>query len=61
MYVACGTEVFAYEGYLKFQGYAKAQGIDAEFEEIEGYKHEWRFWDITIQHIIKYFGINRKE
>jgi putative tributyrin esterase len=28
---------------------------------MEGYKHEWRFWDITIQHAIKFFGLGREE
>jgi putative tributyrin esterase len=61
MYVACGTDDFAYKGFLKFKDYAKELGLEAEFEEMEGYKHEWRFWDITIQHAIKFFGLGRDE
>ena len=38
-------------------------GIRAEIgapitcEEIEGYAHEWRFWDLTIQQALDFFGL----
>jgi len=61
IYAACGTEDFGYQNYLKFKEYAQKLGLDAEFEEIEGYNHEWRFWDLTIQHALHFFGLDRAE
>lgn len=56
LYIATGTEDFLYERwYLPFKKHAEEIGLDAEFEEIEGYQHEWRFWDITIQHALDFF------
>ena len=30
-------------------------------EEIEGFRHEWRFWDLTIQKAITFFGLDKPE
>jgi putative tributyrin esterase len=57
LYFACGTKDFLYDSYLEFKSYAKDIGLKADFEEIEGYGHEWRFWDLTIQHAIKFFEL----
>jgi putative tributyrin esterase len=56
-YFACGTEDFLYDHYLEFKAYAQDIGLKADFEEIEGYGHEWRFWDLTIQHALTFFGL----
>ncbi len=61
LYAACGEADGLYPGYLAFKEYCRQLGVDAKFEEIPGYKHEWRFWDITIQHAISYFGLDRPE
>jgi len=49
IYCACGTKDFGYERFREFQAYAQELGADITFEEIEGFAHEWRFWDLTIQ------------
>ncbi|MBR5995959.1 MAG: hypothetical protein IK026_05220 [Eubacteriaceae bacterium] len=56
-YFACGKKDFLYQSFTEFRKYAEQIGLDAEFEEIEGYGHEWRFWDLTIQHALDFFGI----
>jgi putative tributyrin esterase len=58
---ACGTKDFFYENYLTFKKYAEEIALQATFEELEGYGHEWRFWDITIQHALDFFGIHRQD
>jgi putative tributyrin esterase len=59
LYVTSGTDDFLYDDlYLPFKEHAKEIGLDATFEEIEGYNHEWRFWDITIQHALEFFHID---
>ena len=58
LYAACGTNDFLYEGiYQAFKRYAQEIGLEITFEEIEGYTHEWRFWDLAIQKAMDFFGI----
>ena len=60
LYFTCGKEDFLYERYKKFKAYAAEIGLEATFEEIEGYRHEWRFWDLTIQKALDFFGLPNK-
>ena len=56
MYFSCGTRDFVmYEHFRKFRAYAETLGLNAEFIEVEGYDHEWRFWEKEIQHAIDIF------
>ena len=59
IYAACGTKDFGYQNFLKFKDMLQGLGAKAKFEVIEGFAHEWRFWDLTIQHAIEYFGIKK--
>ena len=61
IYAACGKNDFLYAAYSTFKEYCGKLGVDAKFEEIEGYRHEWRFWDLTIQHAMTYFGLDKPE
>jgi len=62
LYFACGTEDFLYEDtYLTFKEYALQNNIPIIFEEIEGYGHEWRFWDLVIQRALAFFGLGDAE
>ena len=47
--------------YTTFKEHALKIGLDAKFEEFEGYKHEWRFWDLTIQRALAYFGFSSRD
>ena len=44
-----------YRHFQKFRAYAQELGLDAEFIEVEGYDHEWRFWERDIQNAIEKF------
>jgi S-formylglutathione hydrolase FrmB len=44
-----------YKHFVKFREYAEKAGLDAEFIEIEGFDHEWRFWDLCVQDAIEKF------
>ncbi|MBQ9198235.1 MAG: hypothetical protein IJ157_13495 [Clostridia bacterium] len=58
MYIACGTkDPNVYPRYLRFREYIKQLGVDAVFQEFEGYKHEYPMWDIAIQKALDFFGI----
>ena len=55
---ACGTQDdLAYENLLIFKQHAEEIGLGAEFWIVDGYKHEWRFWDISIQRALAFFGL----
>jgi S-formylglutathione hydrolase FrmB len=59
LYFAVGTKDFLYDTYCKFKEFAQGLHADIKFEEIEGYTHEWRFWDITVQKAIDFFGLRK--
>ena len=61
LYFACGKNDFLYDMYEEFKEYAKSINLEATFEEIEGYTHEWRFWDLTIQHALTFFGLEKRD
>lgn len=56
LYFTCGTDDnIAFEKYLKFKAYAESIGLNAVFEEVAGYRHEWDFWDLSIRKGIRWF------
>jgi len=56
MIFSCGTADFVmYRHFKAFRAYAQELGLKAEFIEVEGYDHEWRFWEREIQHAIETF------
>ena len=57
LYFACGKQDHLYPVYNHFKKHAKEIGLDATFEEIDGYRHEWRFCDLTIQKALDFFGL----
>jgi putative tributyrin esterase len=58
MYFSCGDQdPIMYKHYLEFKKYADEIGLNATFEEIQGYSHEWRFWDKSIQKTLDFFDI----
>lgn len=58
-YFCCGTQDGVYPNYLHFKEYAQSVGLKATFDEREGYAHEWRFWELEIQEILKFFGFDK--
>ena len=58
-YFCCGTDDGVYPNWLHFKEYAESVGLKATFHEMEGYAHEWRFWELEIQNILKFFGFTK--
>ena len=52
LYLACGTEDFLYRDNLAFRDHLCSAGVDLTWEALEGYTHEWRFWNIEIEHFL---------
>ena len=47
---------------MKFREYSKKIGFVAKFYEIDGYKHEWPFWDLCLQDaLIRFFGKKKEK
>ena len=59
MYCAIGTKDHLYDFFCQFRELAASLNAGIQFEEIGGYQHEWRFWDITIQRAIEFFGLKK--
>jgi putative tributyrin esterase len=59
-YFACGKDDFLYTNFKKFRTFTEEVSFDATFEEYDGYTHEWRFWDMTIQRAIVFFDLKGK-
>lgn len=55
---ACGTDDHMIMDNLNlFRAHADKVGIEAEYWTLEGYGHEWRFWDLAIQQALEFFGL----
>lgn len=61
LYFCCGKNDFLYDRYQAFKEYAQMLGLKATFEEFDGFTHEWRFWDLTIQKALTFFGLDPEE
>lgn len=57
LYCACGKNDVLYPEYMAFKEICASLGIIATFEEEEGYRHEWRFWDKYIEKALEFFGM----
>lgn len=59
---ACGTEdTLIYDSLKIFKDHAQEIGLEAEFWTLDGYGHEWRFWDLAIQYALEFFGLENTE
>jgi S-formylglutathione hydrolase FrmB len=55
VFMTCGTEDSLYEGNVKMRNLIKkTKAYDFKYEEWPGV-HEWGFWDISIQKMLKHF------
>lgn len=53
LYQCCGREDYLYSDNLRFVEYARGLSLDITFEEEAG-THEWGYWDMKIQHVLKW-------
>ncbi|MDD6794548.1 MAG: alpha/beta hydrolase family protein [Clostridiaceae bacterium] len=58
IYMACGTLDFLYSNDIKFRDYLINNNIDVTWDEIKGYKHEWRFWNIEVEKFLDWLPRN---
>ena len=53
VYVACGSNDFLLQDNTDLVNDLKARNINHYYDYIEGYGHEWRFWDMELEKFIK--------
>ncbi len=58
---ACGTnDELMYQMFEIFRAHCKEIGLEASWYVKEGYRHEWRFWDLAIQKSLDFFGLTEQ-
>ncbi|WP_034446654.1 alpha/beta hydrolase [Butyrivibrio sp. AE2032] len=54
----CGeADSLLYGSYIKFRKHCDEIGLKADWFHLPGYKHEWAFWDLAIQHALDFFEL----
>ena len=48
------------ENFRTIATYCKEIGLEAHWFIKEGYRHEWRFWDLAIQEALDFFGLTER-
>lgn len=56
LYASGGTEDPHLHEFRDTVDYFRNLGIPVEYKEIPGYGHEWRYWELEIQNVLKFFG-----
>lgn len=49
LYIACGTEDFLFQANVDFRDHLVELGADVTWDEVAGFGHEWRFWDMQVE------------
>ena len=59
LYICCGKNDFLYESNLMYLDYPQIAGHRCSIRgRREGYAHTWDYWDLKIQHILEWMGLN---
>ncbi len=53
-YICCGTNDFLYDRVVRFVEMCHELGADFVWHPVEGYEHEWRYWDVEIANFLKW-------
>ena len=53
-YICCGKQDFLYERVSQFVEALAALGVDFVWHPVDGYEHEWRYWDVEIANFLKW-------
>ncbi len=57
MYFGIGDKDFFIDRFRLFEEYAGKIGLEGEFHIVPGYRHEWRYWNLAIEEVLRFFGI----
>lgn len=56
IYNIIGSNDRGIDNWRFYKSYCEKNNLPFKFEMIDGYEHEWRFWDIAIQKAMEFFG-----
>ena len=51
-YICCGRQDFLFERVCHFKRDVDALGVDFTWHFVDGYEHEWRYWDLEIANFL---------
>lgn len=58
LYIACGTNDFIYKANLELIELLKKNDVPVTADLVEGYEHEWRFWDLEVERFLDWVDRN---
>ena len=53
-YICCGKNDFLYDRVVRFVNVCQELGADFVWHPVDGYEHEWRYWDVEIANFLKW-------
>ena len=53
-YICCGKQDFLYSRVEEFVADARALGADFTWHPVDGFEHEWRYWDMEIANFLSW-------
>lgn len=53
-YLSCGENDFIYDNSVRLEQAMTNLGVAHRWESVEGFTHEWRFWDMQLERFIKW-------
>lgn len=53
-YICCGKQDFLYDRVCGFVAKLEALGVEHTWHAVDGYEHEWRYWDLEIGNFLKW-------
>ena len=53
-YICCGTQDFLYPDNERFVQELRALGVDFTWHPVDGFEHEWRYWDMEIANFLQW-------
>lgn len=59
MYIACGKDDFLYDANVQLVEFLKKNNVSVTVDFVEGYAHEWRFWDMEVERFLDW--LNRQD
>lgn len=59
LYQCCGTKDFLYQDNVEFSNYCQNKSFDYKVEFDPDYQHEWGYWDLKIQEVLKWLPLNK--
>ena len=54
VYFACGMQDMLWEKVCHYEKFMEENGVDVTWVPVDGFRHEWRFWNIQIEKFLEW-------